>query len=790
MPAPAPLSHLRVVDLTDLRGALAGRLLADLGADVIHVAPPGVEEEGRRPPQAGDVSLAHLYRHANKRGARIDLDDAGGRRRFEALCRAADLLVENLRPEQRARFGLDPGEVAARHPSLVHVVLSDFGLTGPRAGWHLEPLAAFAASGALFASGFPDRPPCWLPGFAAHDCGSTFAVAGALAALLERARDGRGQTVEVSVQEAALQALTPWSIPLADYNRVYPILAPAPPRNADGNYPVLAVADGYVRILAGTTRQWHAFVTLLGSPEALAGPEWEFLPYRIMNADVIRLVASEALRDRPRAEVVTTGLDLGVPIGPIHTPEEFVAAEQTRARGFFRRTGFPRIDDAPFAVAPFVFSRTQVALRRPAPSATEDDPGGFLPATPDTSPPPTGSTGRPVLAGMRVLDFGVVAVGPEVCWLLGELGAEVIKIESRAKLDPLRAVTLEPDAPNKAFTFNDECRGQKSLCLDLSTTRGRELALALCATADVVVENNRGGVMRAWGLDYDDVRRVRPDVVYLASQGYGRTGPLAARQAYGPMNAAFAGTSLLWNHPDAPYPASTSLNHPDHLGSKLAAVAVLAALEHRRRTGEGQLIDAAQTEAAAFLMGEVYLEAPLTGRPARAQGNAVAYACPHGVFPAAGDDRWVAIAVVGDGAWRRFAAALGWPPDAPLDTLAARQAARGEIEARVAEWTRVRSPEDAASALQAAGVSAMPVLGPDDLRADLHLLVRRAIVTVEHPEIGSERHAGNPIRLGRTPLVTAGPAPLLGEHTAQVLREVLGLPDDEIARLIDEGVCR
>jgi benzylsuccinate CoA-transferase BbsF subunit len=391
---------------------------------------------------------------------------------------------------------------------------------------------------------------------------------------------------------------------------------------------------------------------------------------------------------------------------------------------------------------------------------------------------------------MLVIDLGVGAVGPEVGWVLAELGAEVIKIESRANLDFLRAVTVEPDAPNRAWTFNDECRGQKSVCLDLRTARGRELALQLCAQADVVVENNRGGVVGKWGLDYDDVRRVRPDVIYVASQGFGRGGPLGEAQAFGPLNSSFAGVNWLWNHPEAPYPAGASLNHPDHIASKLAAVAVLAALEHRRRTGEGQLIEMAQTEAAAYLLGEMYLQSPCTGQPPAQRGNAVDYAVPHGVYACAGEDRWCAIAVIGDLDWERFVRCLGWRPDPRWATLQGRQAARAEIDARVAEWTRTRDPEDVAATLQAAGVSAMAVLSPDDSRADAHLAARGAIVTVEHPEIGPEHHIGNPIRMSRARLVAAGAAPLLGADTEEVLTRVLGIERAEVARLVDEGVCR
>ena len=790
MPA-AALAHLRVLDLTDLRGALAGRLLADLGADVVRLEPHAGDPERLRPPFVGDLagperSLAFAYRHANKRGVTADLDTAAGWERLVALCDAADVLVENCDPARRARLHLTPGEVRVRHPHLVHVVLADCGLDGPNSGWRLEALPAFAASGALYCCGFPDRPPCWLPGHAAHDCASTFGAAGALVAILDRARSGIGQTVEVSVQEAALSGLYPWGIPLADYQRHYPMIASSPPRAADGNYMVLPCADGYVRVLPATTAHWRGFVKLVGSPEALEGPEWEFLPFRIMNGDLTRALATEALQSRLRREVVDEGRRYGVPIGPVNTPEEFVRETQTIVRGYFRHLPETPLGAAPVAVAPFAFSRTPVSLRRGAPRANEDDAVGFPPREPGAA---TGGSG-PLLAGVKVLSLGVVAVGPEVGWLLAELGADVVKVESRTKLDPLRAVTLEPDAPNKAFTFNDENRGHESVLADLSTDGGRALVRDLCARADVVIENNRGGVVRHWGLDYDDVRRLRPDVVYLASQGYGRGGPLGEVPGFGPMNGAFAGACHLWNHPDAPYPGASALNHPDHVASKLGLVAVLAALEHRRRTGEGQLIDMAQSETTAFLLGEVYLEEPCTGRPAEARGNAVPWACPHGVYPSAGDDRWVAIAVVGDDAWERLRVALGWPDDPTLATLASRLARITEIEARVSAWTRARTAADATATLQAAGVSAAPLYDSDDLRVDAHLVARGAIVTVEHGEIGPERHAANPLRLSRTPITPAGASPLLGEHTEAVLARWLGLDATAVARLRDAGVCK
>jgi crotonobetainyl-CoA:carnitine CoA-transferase CaiB-like acyl-CoA transferase len=828
----APLAHLRVVELTDLRGALAGRILADLGAEVIKVESPGGDPGRLCPPFAGDIrdprrSLPFLFRNLGKRGAVIDLRDQAGWCRFLRLCDAADVLIENLAPDDELAPRL-AAAVQERHSHLVHATIADFGRSGPRQGWRLEPLPAFAASGALWASGFPDRAPCWLPGYQAHDCAGILAVVGVLAALLDRARSGRGQTVEVSVQEAALAALDPWGIALADYARVYPALPPTYPRDADGPALVLPTADGYVRVLAVTPRHWRAFLALLANREAppsVDGPArhvfgrgtWgllgtglerlakegfraatavagalvrlpvghQVLPALHFALAAVRRLGGEALASRSRAEVLAHGLRLGLPIAPVNSPEEFVAAAQTRARGYFRHTGCPPLDDAPIAPFPCRFSRTPGRLSRAAPEPGQDD-GDF----PRRAPPaPTPTADGPVLAGVRVINLGVGAVVPELCSTLADLGAEVVKIESAASLDFLRRLTPEPGHPNRSFMFNDENRSQRSVCLDLRALAGRELALRLCATADVVAENRQGGLLQRLGLNYEAVRRLRPDVVYVSSQGYGENGPLAEAPAFGPLAAAFAGATFLWNHPDAPYPGGSSLEHPDHMAGKLAAVAVLAALEHRRRTGEGQRIELAQSEATAYLLGEVYLEEPLTGRRVQPRGNAVDHACPHGVYPAAGADAWVAIAATGDEAWERMRKALGWKHEARLATLAGRLAARAEIDARVAAWTRGRSAEDAARRLQSVGVSAMAVQGPEDLRRDAHLAARGALVTIEDPEIGPVRHVATPIRLCRTPLASPRPAPRLGADTEDVLVRMLGLEVDEVRRLVAAGIA-
>lgn len=610
MTSPAPLAGVRVLDDTDIRGALCGRILADLGATVSRIA--HADDDG---------SPADRFRNARKLPAdSTDLADH-------------DIYIENAGPGG----DLDRDAIAAAHPTLVHVSLSDFGLTGPRADWHLEPLPALAASGALWATGFPHLPPTSLPGFVAHDCGSVHGAMGVVIALLDRQRTGLGQLIEISVQEAALTGLVPWPISVPDYLSVNPFLPAEGKRNAEGLYFVLEVADGYVRTVITTNRDWDGLVEVMGRPSELAGDEWRTMAHRAMNMQPIRDVARRCFADRTREDVYAHAMQLRCPVGFVQTPLEFAHHEQCDVRRFFHDG---------IAVAPWKLSATPTPALGDVPVADRPP----IPATRDEPLPQ-------LLAGTRIVEFGNAAVVPEFCWMLSELGADVIKIESLGKMDSLRFVGMGEH--NKAFAYNMESRGRRSVTLDLTNADARRIARDLCLTADIVAENNRGGMMARLGLDWDDLAAEKPDLLYAASQGYGRGGPMGEMKAFGPLNSAFSGVHLLWSHPDGPYPSGTSLNHPDHIAGKLLATATLAAMLHRDRTGEGQLIDMAQTEAAVYLLGDLYLGALETGTEPVNLANRHPAQVPHNVYRAAGDDEWIAIAVPDDAAWGRLAAVLG-----------------------------------------------------------------------------------------------------------------------------------
>ncbi len=393
-----------------------------------------------------------------------------------------------------------------------------------------------------------------------------------------------------------------------------------------------------------------------------------------------------------------------------------------------------------------------------------------------------------LLDGVRVVEFGVAAVVPEMCWVLSELGADVIKIESATRPDVLRLSGM--GHLDRGFAFNAECRGRRSVALDLATEEGRRLAFELCARADVVAENHRGGVLNGLGLGFDKVAASNPGVVYVSSQGYGHGGPLGKMPAYGPLNAAFAGVTYLWNDPAGPYPCGQSLNHPDHIAGKLMAALVLAALRQRDTTGQGRFVDMAQTETAAYLIGDLYLAAARAGIDPEPVGNRSPWQAPHGVYAAAGDDEWVAIAVTDDDAFARLCSVAGLVPAPAWSTVTGRLAEVDELDAWLTAWTSARSGPDAAVLLQEHGVSAMPVMGPLDHRADPHLEDRGFLVGTEHPEVGPERHTGNPLRASRRVFRTAPSAPCLGADTASVLQDVLGFSTEEIDRLVASGVCR
>ena len=392
------------------------------------------------------------------------------------------------------------------------------------------------------------------------------------------------------------------------------------------------------------------------------------------------------------------------------------------------------------------------------------------------------------LEDVKVLSFGTGGVVPDAGKIFGELGADVIKIESRDNLDFMR--TIGPDMNNIA-QFNEANRSKRSFGVNLKTEKGKELVSRLVKWTDILLENFRGGVMKSLGFDYGNVRKLNPQIIYVSSQGFGGGGPFSDFQAYGPMLSAASGMLSIWAQPDDPYPVGSNSPLPDHMASKHAIIAALAALDYRRRTGKGQYIDMAQTEVAVSLIGEHYLDFTYNNRIAKPTGNRSTYAAPHGCYPCKGADEWCAIAVFNDEEWRSFCGVMGdpaWTRDPKFASLQGRLKNVEELDQHVREWTSGLDAHVVMEVLQAAAVAAGVVQRAPDTLADPQLKWLGSTVELDHPVSGKRLYPGVPFRMSGASPAQSTAAPLLGQHTEEICRDLLKMAEDEIRRLVKEDI--
>ena len=400
---------------------------------------------------------------------------------------------------------------------------------------------------------------------------------------------------------------------------------------------------------------------------------------------------------------------------------------------------------------------------------------------------------RGPLDGVRVTDFTWVWAGPYATELLAFLGAEVIKVESMRSLDTARIMSITTgqrfDDADLSTVFLNINLNKLSVRLNLSRPEAVALAKRLVAISDVVAQNMRPGTMDRLGLGYEALREVRPDLVYLSSSAFGATGPYWNYTGYAPGFAAFSGLAHATGYVGGP--PNTMSGATDLMSGTNAAFAVLAALNHRARTGEGQFVDLSSPESLSVLIGDILMDYTMNRRNRPGQGNRDEVMAPHNVYPCRGKDRWVSIAVATDEEWRALCHALGhpeWTEDPRLADGRSRWLNQEELDRLIGEWTVGRTHYEVMHTLQAAGVAAMPVFSADDLLTDPHLEERQVSVEVEHPRLGKQTVINTPWKMSGTPAEIRTASPLLGEHNRYVFGDLLGLNYEEVARLEEEGV--
>jgi crotonobetainyl-CoA:carnitine CoA-transferase CaiB-like acyl-CoA transferase len=780
-PAPPPLAEVRVLDLCQSLGEMTSRLLADLGADVVRV---------QRPPGAGRGDLTdaiHDVTHnARKRIVELDLTDEASLAEVWDLAANADIVVEDSEPAGHARSGISPDELRTRFPGLVVVSLTHFGQTGPYRDWKGSDAVHLAMTGVLARSGLPGRDPIVPPGPLAVESAAIQAAWSGLVAYFNRLVTGVGDHVDASVFESTAQILDPgFGIGGSATGGVPAVAGPRGRPDARHLYPIFPCADGWVRICVLAPRQWAGMVTWLGEPAEFVDPALASLAMRFAAADRIYPAIGRLFATKTRAAITAEGQLYGVPTAALLTAAEVLNADHFTARRAFADlpfgdrnlrvpNGFMEIDGVRAGVT------GPAAATRP----TEPPTAAYALEAQAVSPRP--------LDGLRVLDLGVIVVGAELGRLLADMGAEVIKVENSAFPDGSRQ-SMTGEAMTVSFAWGH--RNKLGLGLNLRHPAGVALFKDLVAAADVVLSNFKPGTMESLGLGYDVLSEVNPGIVVADSSAFGPTGPWSRRMGYGPLVRAEAGLTGLWRYPgvDGSYSDASTI-YPDHVAARVGAVAVLALLLRRRRTGRGGTVSVAQAEVILGQMADQFALESIEPGSVRAVGNVLPGDAPSGAFPCAGDDEWCAVTVRGDDEFGALANVLGRPDlltDDRYGTSAGRERNRAGLEELVAAWTAPRTPDQAAAELQGAGVPAGMMRRATELLDDPHLLDRGFFRTLHHPQLADPVPTENlPARFTRIPDAPLEPAPRPGEHSRAILTRVLGLSADRIDELVAADVVQ
>ncbi len=767
---------------------MAGRILSDLGAEVVKVE--STQGDPLRRVGPFDEQGASLRFVAWNAGEVVVAINGPGDPRLERLVAGADVILTT--PGWPEVVKVEPDAA----PNAIFVAVTPFGLGGPRADWKASDLGVMAATGNLYATGDPDRPPvrCCEPVAWVH-VGAETAVA-ALTALAS----GRPQVVDVSAQEAVM-------IASMGYAGSFP-RRQDPGRRSGANIgptrEIWRCRDGFVSFgLRGGKARVPSLVALaeLVAAEGLSTQaldrDWATFDHRALPPEELRAISEPIAAYFARhtlAELYEVACERNLMLAPVNSPKELVGSRQLAEREFFGTLG-------PFKHFPRSFLRQvapdgQAGRRAPGTLPPSLDEARRVEAPHWPAKPRANEAASPIAKGAwsdtKLVEFGTGAAGPIGLRYFAEHGATVVRVESRGRPDFLRTYGLaDPKNPcglDGSDLFDALNVGKLSITVDLRHPDGLAIAHRLVRWADAVAENFAPRVLASFGLDYASLSAEMPDLLMVSSCLQGQSGPHRHYPGFGGQGAALSGFNFLTGWPDRE-PVGPFGTITDSLAPRFLAAALAAGLLYRRRTGRGLHLDVSQVEAAVYSLSPWILDYVRCGRIRARQGNRSERFVPHGVFPAVGLDRWVAIACWDDEAWKRLAEIMGLeaPVIRRLATLEDRIAEVEEVETLVARWTAARPAEEVAELLQGRGVEAVPVADFADAYKDPQLRARGHYVSLEHPCLGPSSYERNGFRLSDEDAGYVRPSPLLGQHTEYVLGELLGLGASERQRLQTSG---
>jgi crotonobetainyl-CoA:carnitine CoA-transferase CaiB-like acyl-CoA transferase len=787
------LDAVRVLDLSSGSADAVTRLFADLGADVLKVEFPGGSLGRDALPTLAGASIPFAVHNANKRCAVLDPLEESDCRRFFDLVAEADILVDSGLDGHAGAFGASGAELAARYSHLVVLSITDFGETGPRSSWRATDPVLYAMCGSLSRSGPTTGTPVLPPDGIASATAAVQAAWAALVAYYNRLRCGTGDYIDFSRFDAVVMALDP---AFGAHGQAAAGIRRSGrwrgrPKNQDA-YPIYPCKDGYVRLCVMAPRQWRGLRRWLGEPEDFQDPKFDVIAARFAAWPEISALVEALFADHTMKDLVTAGQAHGVPIAAVLPPSWVLGSEHFQAVGAITDAELLPGVHISVPTGYFVVDGQRSGFRTPAPAVGEDEP--CWRGNPVLVRAPSGRVGDYPFKGLRILDLGIIVAGGELSRQFGDLGAEVIKVESADYPDGLRQAR-DGDAMSESFAWTH--RNQLGFGLDLRSEQGKDIFGRLVAEADAVFANFKPGTLTALGFNYEALRALNPRVVLACSSAYGNSGPWRTRMGYGPLVRAATGVTRLWTSDDPDDQADTARHafydattiFPDHVVGRATAIAALAALIHRDRTGEGAHVHISQAEAVINQLDTLYVtEAALAADIAGIRDDTSL----HAVYPCAGDDEWCVISIGSDDEWRCAANLLDHPEcvdDPRFATGEARLANRCELMEMMSAWTRTRTPVRATELLQSAGVPAGPMNRPPDVLEDPQLTERKLFSDMAHPLIERPLPAETgPAPFQHIPPAPQRPAPLPGQDTREICRNLLQMSTEETERLIRDRV--
>ena len=800
------LDGIRVLDLSTRMAEATGKTLADLGAEVVKVEPPGGCDARTTPPFAADGrSLFWEAWGLGKHSVVCDIDTFDGQNQVRALAATADVLVESFAPGHLAQRRLGPDDIAAVNPALVYVSVTPFGIGTPDAAVPMTDLTLSAAGGLLAMQGDHDLVPTPVGYPETSFLGAMQAAADAVMALCERDRSGLGQHLDSSIQAAVM-----WSLmSITSYAALGQDFPGRGDDRADVTHPEIVpglrmpfiepCADGYVGMTLVLGDQGNrgmkslmAWVIEEGAlDDDLAEVDWERWLDMLGDQTLSVADAGRALdqmlaliKSKTQAEIQERAVAGKMLVAPCYTAAHLAADPQLAARDYW-----VEVDGAVHA-GPFArLSATPIAYRHPAPALGQHqelldglDPAPVLGTDSTVWAAPRGA----LFEGLKVADLSWIAAGPLIAKDLANLGATVIRVETEARLDTLRWIPphLPHASPMSAgHPMANMNQSKLGLALNYTVPEAKAVIDRMIEWADVVVENYTPGTAERLGFGYEHVRALNPGAVMLSSCMRGQTGPEARHTGFGLHGACLAGFTAITGWPDRP-PHPPWGAYTDFISPRYALSALGAALHHRNRTGQGQYIDMSQIEASIHFLAPLVLEYRDSGQVRTRPGVDCERAAPHGVFRTDGIERFCAIAVETDEQWDGLCMVV---PDLYQEDDRWSPIGIANAEDLLICWFETRDCFEAAQELREAGVPAYAALRASDFYADPNLVAREFFIELDHGAIGTMTFDGPVTRFSATPARPWRAGPLVGEHTQQVMSEILGFSDDEISALAAAG---